>query len=325
MPASSRGRLVSIRNVWSCERSFTSRRVPNVKTKSKSWQTILLVALITAVGGALGNKAIEDWVPSFVRGLRTQSILLVRVRHNQQPISGVKFDLLKPPRTGEPVSSGITDQYGYVSLSTGTGLYIVRAIMCKGPTGKDLEYSEPFKIDSLPAAPLDLEINNFREPERPICLMPTPLSNKVELNNLRVTGNRIYIVGRLEEDSTAYTDRSYRYSEIPSFLQGQNYIITANDDKCPGDPSSFSLSFEIDRPATVYIAHDDRYARKPAWMADFEPTKESIKLTLPSERFGYSLYRKKFSAGTVILKSNLDGTCQQEGDFGMYSVLVTPQ
>ncbi len=295
-----------------------------MERKSKSWRAILLAALITAVAGAFGKTAIEDWIPSFIRGLRTQSILLVRLRHNQQPIGGVKFDLLKPPTTDQPVSSGITDQYGYVSLSTGTGIYILRAVMCKGLTGKDKEYSQPFKIDSLPAPPLDLEVDNFREPERPICLTPAAsLSHSIEINIQGVSGNR-YLVGRLEEESTAYTDRPYRYSEIPAFLQGQNYIITANDDKCPSEPSSFSLSFEVSEPAMVYIAHDDRYQKKPAWLADFEKTKESIKLTLPSERFRYSLYRKNFPAGTVVLGSNIDGTCQGEGDFAMYSVVVTP-
>jgi len=134
------------------------------------------------------------------------------------------------------------------------------------------------------------------------------------------------MAARLNEQSTSYIDRSpYVYTNIPSALQGQSYIITANGDKCPESPAAFSLRFDVSQPSTVFIAHDDRYQKKPAWMASFERVAANITLTVPGGNFKYSLYRKDFPPGTVMLGSNIDSTCQQEGDFGMYSVIVAPQ
>lgn len=142
------------------------------------------------------------------------------------------------------------------------------------------------------------------------------------IHNLTVTTNKNYVASNLEEGSKAYTDRDYVYTHIPSFLRGRSYIITVNEDKCPDDPSNFFLEFDVSRPITVYIAHDDRYLKKPSWLADFKKTTERIILTLRGARQSYTLYRKDFSPGPIILRNNIDSSCKEEGNFAMYSVIV---
>jgi hypothetical protein len=143
------------------------------------------------------------------------------------------------------------------------------------------------------------------------------------VHNLVVSSNKDYRVGKLEEGAAAYFDRSYVFTNIPSFLQGQSYILTANEDKCFDDPAAFNLKFDVHRPVTVYLAHDDRYVRKPPWMSPFEKTKESITLAFPGSRQRYTLYRKEFSPGMILLGSNVDNRCL-EGNFAMYSVIIAP-
>jgi hypothetical protein len=286
---------------------------------------ILITALVTSIGTALGAVIVNKWSPWLFSYLNGDSILIIRVVGNQQPINGVKFALVKPPYTAKPVSAGTTDSDGYAFFTPGTGQFIVRAILCKEQTDQGLEYSKPLYIEKLPQT-MTLEVqNDFKQPKESVCLPPSS-PQTTEIRKPEVTNKKGYLVARLDEQSTSYIDRgSYVYTNIPSALQGQSYIITANGDKCPESPAAFSLHFDVTQPSTVFIAHDDRYATKPSWMASFAKTDQSITLTVPGGNFKYTLYRKDFSPGTIMLGSNIDSTCQQEGDFGMYSVIVAPQ
>ena len=299
---------------------------PSSSTGASSWRSIIVTAALTTIATILVTNTINDWLPNLVRQLRGERDLAIKVLNdNQQPISGVKLTLLSTSDTkGEPVAVDTTDKSGQVYFSTGKGLFIVRAILCKGGDyGQDLEYSDSLAINLIPNRET-INLEKFRPAETPCPNSPSLVIG--EITNLEVKSAKTYVAARLEEGSMAYIDRSYRYTGIPSFLLGKSYIITANEDKCPEEPSSFSLRFEISRPATVYVAHDDRYLKKPSWMTDFEKTTESIALTLPGKTtYKYSLYRKDFSPGTVLLGTNLDGTCGEHGNFGMYSVIVVPK
>jgi hypothetical protein len=286
---------------------------------------ILITALVTSIGTALGAVIVNKWSPWLFSYLNGDSILIIRVVGNQQPINGVKFSLLKPPDSTKPVSAGTTDSDGYAFLTPGTGAFLVRAILCKGPTDPGVEYSKSLLVEKLPLTmTLDVQ-NDFIQREQPVCT-PPPSAQNPEIRNLQVANKKGYMVARLDEQSASYIDRSsYIYTNIPPSLRGQSYIITANGDKCPESPSAFSLRFDVSQPSAVFIAHDDRYQTKPAWMATFEKVAAGITLTVPGGNFKYSLYRKEFPQGTIMLGSNIDSTCKQEGDFAMYSVIVGPK
>lgn len=155
------------------------------------------------------------------------------------------------------------------------------------------------------------------------------VQTKPIVSNLSVTTLREYAVyeGGLRVGAPAFIDNtSYYFTQVPSFLEGAAYIKTANDDKCLTDPSKFVLRFDVNRPVTIYIAHDDRYATKPAWMLAFTPTQDSVNLNLPGAGAGrYMLYVRDYSEGTVTLGGNIDGDCRIEGNYGMYSVILVPQ
>jgi hypothetical protein len=107
-----------------------------------------------------------------------------------------------------------------------------------------------------------------------------------------------------------YIDRSFTFSSIPASLEGATYIKTANDDKCSSGDSF--LSFDVNQDVTIYVAHDNRIAQKPSWLASFTDSGDDLITTDTS----FSLFAKDFPAGTVTLGGN------EACDLSMYMVVV---
>lgn len=143
----------------------------------------------------------------------------------------------------------------------------------------------------------------------------TPPSGSPLISNLTAASGEVYEVveNGLQNGVLAYIDRTFTYSGVPTWLQGVTYIKTANGDKASqGDQF---LSFELNQPATVYVAHDDRYQIKPDWLLEFQDTGENLTTDVP-----FSIFQKVFPAGTVILGGNVD-PAEAEGN-SMYTVII---
>ena len=118
---------------------------------------------------------------------------------------------------------------------------------------------------------------------------------------------RAYALSRtgLREGEPAYTDRRYTFTEVPEELRSLAYVLTSNGDAGSRGPGFLTL--RLAGGATVFLAHDVRMARKPAWMkvgADggFEPT--DLHLATTDTRF--RVYRKEFPVGLADLGGNTD-------------------
>ena len=151
------------------------------------------------------------------------------------------------------------------------------------------------------------------------------VANTVEANgilslmitNLKAASGKPYEVastGLLPEAMT-YIDRSYTYTTIPAYLQNATYLKTANDDK---DSSGVTfLTFDVNQPVTVYVAHDERITTKPAWLNAFTALAETVDTTDTS----FALYAKSFPAGSITLGGNDDHNTFNQS---MYTVAVVP-
>ena len=119
-----------------------------------------------------------------------------------------------------------------------------------------------------------------------------------------------YQWGSLALDDLVYIDRSYFFTELPSELVGLDYLRTANDDK----NGTSGISFDVNRPVTVFVAYDVRIVPIPAWLSLWTITG----LTASSDDTSFNIYSKGFGAGGVALGGN---------EFGksMYSVMVQVQ
>jgi len=136
---------------------------------------------------------------------------------------------------------------------------------------------------------------------------------------LKVSSGRNYFTGKLNVGSNVYTDRDYVYAQVPAFLQGQTYIITANDDKFNSDTSF--LWIRAEQEISVYVAHSDRYKNKPAWLADFRDTGAELIFMVEKEALTLSLYEKRFSAGQIVLGGNIRPS--EKENHAMYTVVIS--
>ena len=134
------------------------------------------------------------------------------------------------------------------------------------------------------------------------------------ISNLTVASGKTYVVptAGLQVGGKVYIDRSYTFRTVPASLQGAAYIQTANNDKA-ATQAAF-LSFTVNQPVTVSVAHDVRITPKPAWLATFTDTGKD----LVTSDTTLHLFAQSFAAGTITLGGNVGGK-------SMYAVVIQPQ
>jgi len=139
-------------------------------------------------------------------------------------------------------------------------------------------------------------------------------SSGLTITNVTVQSGHPYVVmyEALLPGAQTYIDRTYTFTNIPVSLSGATYIQTANNDK--NSTGSSFLSFDVNQPLTVYVAHDDRITPKPTWLNSFTNT-GGILITSDTD---FVIYSHTFSPGTITLGGN-----RESGKGGsMYSVAV---
>ena len=120
----------------------------------------------------------------------------------------------------------------------------------------------------------------------------------------------------LDTGDALYNDNDDTITSLPNELREADWIRTANAARqfINREMLRFTLSAESD----VHVAHDTRLAAKPAWLADWQPTGQ----TLASRRARFELYRKRFAAGAeVVLGSNINAPSTST-DAAMFTVIV---
>ena len=135
-----------------------------------------------------------------------------------------------------------------------------------------------------------------------------------------------YQVGTIAVGEKYYVDRDYTVVELPDELDGITMIMTGNDEK--NSTGEGFMSFDINVPATVYIAHDSRgeVAKggvPPAWLADGFTFMDGVAIEASDANMGtFGIWKKDFNAGTVKLGGNADPPAAGQGS--MYLVLLNP-
>jgi len=158
---------------------------------------------------------------------------------------------------------------------------------------------------------------------------------KPQITNLKAASGKPYALGEFAKGAKQYIDRDYTFEYVPEFLRGQTTIHTAGNDK-QIDQSQPCLSFEVDRPVTVYVVYGDKLRVLPDWLKTWENTRwkvtraDSDAKTLKGL---FGLFAKDFPAGRITLNGNLSPRMAADaefrrnhgGTFCMYSVVVAPR
>ena len=118
----------------------------------------------------------------------------------------------------------------------------------------------------------------------------------------------------LQRGTLVYADRNYTFTQIPEVLAGATHIRTYNDDKS-GTEQDF-LHFNINLPATLYLAYDGRATPPKALVEGMEKTDMVIRM---SNSESFLVYRSNVNAGKVMLGGNKLGG---SGGESMYQVFL---
>ena len=124
-------------------------------------------------------------------------------------------------------------------------------------------------------------------------------------------------LGTLELGAQPYVDRGYVFRMIPAEFQGAQLVMTPNEEK---ENRSFKLSLELDRPATLYVAYDQRVKKPADWLAGWVRTGRVVSIPVGSDTVTYSVYSKRAPKGRALIGPNL--TKQMRGGIGMYFVFA---
>jgi len=187
---------------------------------------------------------------------------------------------------GPPVPAGRVTQYTLANLTDGRTYYF-------GVTALDFSGNES---------------GYSAEAKKTIATSTGSNTGTAIISNLSVASGKAYqILTGLSNNLLCYIDRTYKYSNVPSFMNGATFIKTANDDKKRTDTNF--LTFTANYNVKVYVAYDNRNA-KPAWLSTYTDTKADL-----TTDTGFSIYQKNFSAGKITLGGNVSGG-------SMYTVMI---
>ena len=132
-----------------------------------------------------------------------------------------------------------------------------------------------------------------------------PFPARPFIRDIKTPSGRSYRVdwAGLATGKPSYTDRNYRFTQVPAEIAGWPYLLTANDDdRSSGD---HWLSFTSTEAMVLTVGVDVRIEQPLAWMKVGERDGfQATDLRLVSQDATFRLYRKAVSAGTLELGGN---------------------
>ncbi|SVA50594.1 uncharacterized protein METZ01_LOCUS103448, partial [marine metagenome] len=244
---------------------------------------------------------------------------------SDEQVAGIAQSWLK--KNGGGVLPGVTieaprrnfrDPVAVSLVSTVKGYDIHYTLDGSEPSTKSTRYGKPLKVSK----DLTLRAALFRDGKRKSSIAQASFhrvsddewNDRVFIQEMKVKSGQKYEIVEmgLQPGAKVFIDREYTYSSIPPEVQGLTFIRTANNDaKSAGDTL---VQFDVNIPAAIYVAHDERLGEKPKWMSEYQRTD----LVLNTSDVPFRLYRLDVLGGTVILGGNVEGG----GRSSMYQVLV---
>jgi hypothetical protein len=86
--------------------------------------------------------------------------------------------------------------------------------------------------------------------------------------------------------------------KVPELVRGCDWIMA--DNASLGFEGEALMEFTVTDNATVYVAHDDTLAKKPAWLTDWKDTGESLQGGYLGNERSFRLYEKEFLKGATV-------------------------
>ena len=114
--------------------------------------------------------------------------------------------------------------------------------------------------------------------------------------------------------------------KVPELVRGCDWIKP--DNASLAFAGEVLMEFTVTDKATVFVAHDERLAKKPAWLADWKDTGESLQGGFLGNERSFRIFAKEFPKGeTVKLGPNgpkLETREKSKLDPWIYLTIVKP-
>lgn len=161
-----------------------------------------------------------------------------------------------------------------------------------------------------------------------LAYLPLVEAGDVKITNIVTKSGKAYKEGDggIDLNKPYYIDRAYIATTMPKDLKGAQWIMTANDDK--NSVGADFLTFEVDRPVVVWIAHDSRGEKEkagvpPEWLSKNFKHHPDMKMDVTDANMGFfTFWEKDFPKGKVTISGNADPPAAGHGS--NYIVLILP-
>ena len=128
-------------------------------------------------------------------------------------------------------------------------------------------------------------------------------------------------LGELTPGAPVYVDRDFVYGTVPDAYLGLPSMKTPNDLR----REASALAFTASRPVEVFVAHDRRITKKPAWLASFRMTGQVVTVNEGGKKNAvtvYDIYVTDIPTGVVKFGSNAPPRQRRKHRISMYLVFL---
>lgn len=142
------------------------------------------------------------------------------------------------------------------------------------------------------------------------------------VSDLTVSNGKDYEWSTLSGDSKMYIDRNYKFRSIPAHLDGQQVLLTANNDKS-SEANQDLVTFRVNKDVIVYVAYTNiNTTLTNQWLTTANgwiPGNQTLSTSLPKDEATRYLKHKSFKSGATV---RLQGNGSTSSASSMYNVIV---
>jgi len=149
-----------------------------------------------------------------------------------------------------------------------------------------------------------------------------PLEEELAINIVSPPAYQLATLNLPPANTAAHIDRAYWFTNAPAYYIGLPFIRTATSDR--SNRSSSFLTFQVNKPVTVYVCYSASAASVPDWLSgNFVPTGEQISRLYHT----WNVWKREYPAGTVTLGGNLAAPAAPLSGqvIAMYIVIIEEQ
>ena len=208
------------------------------------------------------------------------------------------------PGIDTPTLRGIWETAPY--LHDGSAATLMDVITRKNPDGKHGPTQKLTDKQKQQLVAYLRQIDNNEAPAKPATPGKSPYGKSThapfkaegggyeEMIRHRLVKLSTYTLSKnLSKNQLVYLDRGYRYTKVPQFIQGADFIKTRNNQK------RSKVFFKIKKDSTIYVLIDARSKSTPSWMKNWKNENDMI----VTSDTNYRIYSKKYKQGQIKLGS----------------------